>query len=53
MRYAIYFTPPSGDPLTLAAASWLGRNVYSGHAVEHPGVPGLGVHEIAFHTALP
>ncbi|SSC71146.1 unnamed protein product [Ciceribacter sp. T2.26MG-112.2] len=53
MRYAIYFTPPSSDALTLAAASWLGRSVYSGEAVEHPAVRGLGLHEIAFHTALP
>ncbi|NML72855.1 DUF1045 domain-containing protein [Rhizobium sp. S-51] len=53
MRYAIYFTPPSGDALTLAAASWLGRSVYSGEPVEHPAVRGLGIHEIAFHTALP
>lgn len=53
MRYAICFTPPSGDPLALAAASWLGRNVFSGEAAEHPGLKGLGVHEIAFHTALP
>jgi putative phosphonate metabolism protein len=53
MRYAICFTPPPGDPLTLAAAGWLGRNVYSGHAADHPGLRGLGVHEIAFHTALP
>ncbi|MBO3761196.1 DUF1045 domain-containing protein [Ciceribacter sp. L1K22] len=53
MRYAIFFTPPAGDPLTLAAASWLGRSVYSGEAVDHPSVRGLGLHEIAFHTALP
>jgi hypothetical protein len=53
MRYAICFTPPPGDPLTLAASGWLGRNVYSGHAADHPGLKGLGVHEIAFHTALP
>lgn len=53
MRYAIYFTPSFSDPLTLAAASWLGRNVYSGEPVEHPAVRGLGIHEIAFHTALP
>ncbi len=53
MRYAIYFTPSSSDPLTLSAASWLGRSVYSGEAVEHPAVRGLGLHEIAFHTALP
>lgn len=53
MRYAIYFTPSYSDPLTLAAASWLGRSIYSGEPVEHPAVRGLGIHEIAFHTALP
>ncbi|MCL6709931.1 DUF1045 domain-containing protein [Pseudomonas sp. R2.Fl] len=53
MRYAIFFTPPAGDALTLAAASWLGRNIYSGEAVDHPAIRGLGMHEIAFHTALP
>ena len=51
MRYAICFTPPARDPLADAAARWLGRNVYSGEAEEHPGLKGLGVHEIAFHTA--
>lgn len=53
MRYAIFFTPAASDPLTLAAASWLGRSVYSGEPVEHPAVAGLGVHEIVYHTALP
>ena len=53
MRYAICFTPPARDPLADAAARWLGRNVFSGEAEEHPGLKGLGVHEIAFHTALP
>ncbi|GEO84055.1 MULTISPECIES: DUF1045 domain-containing protein [Alphaproteobacteria] len=53
MRYAIHFTPSFSDPLTLAAASWLGRSVFSGESVEHPAVRGLGVQEIAFHTALP
>jgi len=53
MRYAIYFTPPPGDALAHAASVWLGRNVFSGLPVDHPVVPGLGLHEIAFHTALP
>ncbi len=53
MRYAIHFTPPIHHPLAIAAASWLGRNVYSGDAVEHPPVPGFTNREIAFHTALP
>ncbi|MVA23635.1 DUF1045 domain-containing protein [Agrobacterium vitis] len=53
MRYSICYTPSARDPLSLAAASWLGRNVYSDEPVEHPGLGGLGLHEIAFHTALP
>ena len=53
MRYAICFTPPPSDPLTPVAASWLGRNVFSGEMVEPPAIRGLGIHEIAFHTAVP
>ncbi len=53
MRYAICFTPSASDPLTLAAANWLGRNVYSGAMLEPPAIRGLGIHEIAFHTAVP
>ena len=53
MRYAIWFTPPASDPLSLVAANWLGRNVFSGDMLEPPAVRGLGIHEIAFHTAVP
>ena len=53
MRYAIYFTPPAHDALTLAAAQWLGRNAFSGDAVEPPAIRGIGLHDIAFNTALP
>ncbi|MGF0538860.1 DUF1045 domain-containing protein [Agrobacterium sp. ES01] len=53
MRYAIFFTPSYGDPLTLAGASWLGRSVYSGEEVEHPDSLGVYHHDIAFQTALP
>jgi hypothetical protein len=53
LRYAICFTPTAGDPLTLAAASWLGRNVYSGAMIDPPAISGLGIQEIAFHTAVP
>lgn len=53
MRYAINFTPPAGDALTLAAAQWLGRNAFSGEAMEPPAIRGLGLHEIAFNTAVP
>lgn len=41
------------DPLTQAAAAWLGRDAYSGHAVEPPGMIDLGMQEISYHTALP
>ena len=53
MRYAIFFTPAAGDPLTLAAASWLGRSVYSGESVSHPNLRGIALDDIAFHTAIP
>ncbi len=53
MRYAINFTPPANDPLTLAAAQWLGRNAFSGEATESPAIRGLDLHEIAFNTAVP
>lgn len=33
MRYAIYFTPAQDDPLTVAAARWLGRDAFSGGRV--------------------
>lgn len=53
MRYAIYYTPSMYDPLSVAAASWLGRNVYSGEAPEAPSVAGFSRQELAFHTAVP
>uniref|UniRef100_UPI003A995230 DUF1045 domain-containing protein n=1 Tax=Stappia sp. TaxID=1870903 RepID=UPI003A995230 len=28
MRYAIYFTPPAGHPVVVAAEAWLGRSVF-------------------------
>ncbi len=53
MRYAIYFTPSIHDPLSIAAASWFGRNVYSGETVERPSGIGLSSQELAFYTAVP
>ncbi|MFK0384243.1 DUF1045 domain-containing protein [Agrobacterium sp. NPDC090273] len=53
MRYAIHFTPSPNDPLTQAAAAWLGRDVYSGRAVEPPGMIDLAMPDISYHTALP
>ncbi|WP_082006171.1 DUF1045 domain-containing protein [Ensifer sp. ZNC0028] len=53
MRYAICFTPPMADPLSATAASWLGRNVYSGDPTELPSVAGLSAADVAYHTAVP
>ena len=39
MRYAIYFTPPSSDPLLKVAANWLGRNAFSGPTGESTADP--------------
>lgn len=36
MRYALYFTPPQNDPLTAAAAAWLGRDAFSGEQLTQP-----------------
>lgn len=43
MRAAIYFTPESDAPLSVAAASWLGRSCYPSQDVsgERPALAGL------------
>ncbi len=51
MRYAIYFTPGQNDPLTRVAASWLGRDPFTGESVEVPSLPQLSADEIAYQTA--
>jgi putative phosphonate metabolism protein len=51
MRYAIYFTPDKDDPLSRLAASWLGRDPFTGAATEPPASTVLSPAEIAFHTA--
>ncbi|MCY6382033.1 DUF1045 domain-containing protein [Hoeflea prorocentri] len=53
MRYAIYFAPPSSDPLTRVATNWLGRDAFTDETVEAPAISGLNDAEIAFHTASP
>lgn len=53
MRYAIYFTPPAGHPLTVAASGWLGRDAFTGEPVAQTGHAGLERAEIAFMTAAP
>ena len=51
MRYAIYFTPGQNDPLTRIAASWLGRDPFTGAQPPAPTVTRLSPAEIAYHTA--
>jgi len=51
MRYAIYFTPGQNDPLTRLAASWLGRDPFTGAQPPAPAVTSLSPAEIAYHTA--
>ncbi|MGN6536006.1 MAG: DUF1045 domain-containing protein [Mesorhizobium sp.] len=48
MRYALYFTPPPGDPLTLAAEAWLGRSAFTGKAAERIVPTGFSAEE--FHA---
>jgi hypothetical protein len=37
-RFAIYFAPPAKSPLHLATSSWLGRDAWTGVALEQPAV---------------
>ncbi|MXN46679.1 DUF1045 domain-containing protein [Shinella kummerowiae] len=53
MRYALYFTPSASDPLTLSAQRWLGRNAFTGAALEQPSVNGLDGAALAGLTADP
>lgn len=53
MRYAIYFTPPAGDPLLKVAANLLGRNAFSGQPVKVPQIRGLDNADFAQLTESP
>lgn len=53
MRYALYFTPPANDPLTLAGQRWLGRSAFSGARLEQPVVEGFDTAGLAGLTADP
>lgn len=53
MRYALYFSPAEDDPLTDAAALWLGRDAYTGQTYETPSVEGVSTHEVHALTADP
>lgn len=51
MRYALYFTPPADDPLTRAAARWLGRDAFTDDALPPPADTGLDPAELSYLTA--
>lgn len=53
MRYAVYFTPSEDDPLTKAAANWLGRDAFSGELLAAPSFDGLPAAEISRLTGEP
>jgi putative phosphonate metabolism protein len=53
MRVAVYFTPPADHPLVRAAAAWLGRDAFSGSALERGPAEGFGASELRDLTADP
>jgi len=53
LRYALYFTPSASDPLTLSAQRWLGRNAFTGAALDQPAVNGFDAASLAGLTADP
>ncbi|WP_137129628.1 DUF1045 domain-containing protein [Rhizobium sp. FY34] len=53
MRYALYFSPPQNDPLTVAASTWLGRHAFSDNTLPSPDIEGLTVEDWRDLTADP
>ncbi|MCX8995640.1 DUF1045 domain-containing protein [Rhizobiaceae bacterium BDR2-2] len=53
MRYALYFTPAQDDPLTVAAARWLGRDAFSGGLVAQGEEAPLSLETLREATAEP
>lgn len=53
MRYAIHFTPSPSEPLTHAAAAWLGRDSYSGISMDPPSGIDLCLQDLSYFTAAP
>lgn len=41
MRYAIYFAPPPGTVFHALGSRWLGRDAFTGEALEQPAAAGL------------
>lgn len=53
MRYALYFSPSATDPLTTAAAEWLGRDAFTGKSLPLPSVSGIAADELEALTSDP
>lgn len=53
LRYALYFTPPADDPLTVSAATWLGRDAFLDGNVAMPAVEGFDPQEMKTLTDDP
>ena len=43
MRFAIYYAPPPGTVFHALGSHWLGRDAFSGEALEQPAAAGLSV----------
>lgn len=53
MRCAIYFTPPRHNPLTIAAARWIGRDAFTDERFEGVETSGILERDRAYLTAPP
>ncbi|MEO8668690.1 MAG: DUF1045 domain-containing protein [Bauldia sp.] len=53
MRAAIFFVPPADHKLTVAAAHWLGRDVFSGEDIPQPATGSFSADEVRDLTAFP
>jgi putative phosphonate metabolism protein len=53
MRYAIYFTPPEDDVLSIRAATWLGRDAFRDRSLGQPAVAGFDPAEVTALTEEP
>jgi putative phosphonate metabolism protein len=53
MRYALYFTPRRNHPLTITAASWLGRDAFTNTGIPIAPIGDLDVADLLRWTAEP
>lgn len=51
MRYAIYYSPPEQSGLAIKAATWLGRDAFTGEKTAPIASGPLSAGEVAYHTA--